>query len=89
MTSHPICSIPATCLWTAAAVCLAVSAAPLVGGCESTPRSERTAMTDQPPPEGFGSWDDYWEARDRDVRDLGRDRAQRLLNRPQLPGNVR
>ena len=85
MKNHPMSSIPANCLRTAVAVCLPLSAAPLVGGCESTPRSERTALTDRPPPEGFGSWDDYWESRDREVRDLRHDRALR----PQLPGNMR
>ena len=63
----------------------ALIAAGVAGGCSSAPRTASSAG-DGPPPEGYETWEDYWQAKDREYEDFERDRRGFKLTRPRVPG---
>lgn len=62
----------------------ALVAAGVAGGCSSAPRT--ASAGDGPPPEGYETWEDYWQAKDREYEDFERDRREFKLTRPRVPG---
>ncbi len=69
----------------AALLAVALLAFPIASaGCASTQTASAADLGE--PPQGYDSWDDYWEDKDREYREFERDRRAYQLQRPRLPG---
>lgn len=57
-------------------------------GCASSETTDRAAAEQGPPPEGFETWEDYWQAKDQEFKDFERDRREFQMTRPRVPGGT-
>lgn len=68
------------------ALSLGVFCASMLGGCASSQKTGEAPAEQGPPPEGYATWEDYWEAQDKDYQDFDNDTRQHRMTQPDVPG---